>query len=86
MNKYENEIIMVLGHRGSGKSTWLTKNLNSFKPFLLVDPLNDPRFIPLNLYRIETKEEAEKIIVVGNPYRLVAAWRRAYSSAKALLR
>ena len=55
---YTNEIIAVFGHRGSGKTTWLMENIESFQPFLLVDPLYDPMFRVLGLYNITSMDEA----------------------------
>jgi hypothetical protein len=66
---YQNNIIAVFGHRGSGKTTWLMNNLDSFSPFLLVDPLYDPKFKSLNLYTITTLEEGFDLFKIGDPRR-----------------
>jgi len=66
---YQNQIIAVFGHRGSGKTTWLMREIDSFEPFILVDPLYDPKFKALNLYTITSIEEAFDLFKVGDPRR-----------------
>lgn len=66
---YTNEIIAVFGHRGSGKTTWLMENIESFQPFLLVDPLYDPKFRVLGLYNITSMDEAFDLFKNGEPKR-----------------
>ncbi len=67
---YNNHITTVLGHRGSGKSTWLYRNIESFFPFVLVDPLYDPKYEKLNLYKIRTIPEALHLFKNGSPARI----------------
>ncbi len=68
-SNYQNQIIAVFGHRGSGKTTWLFKHIDSFSPFLLVDPLYDPKFKQLQLYTITTVEEGFDLFRIGDPKR-----------------
>ncbi len=68
--RYQNHITCVLGHRGSGKSTWLYRNIDLYKPFVLVDPLSDPKFKALNLYQIKSMDEALKLFKDGKPERI----------------
>lgn len=67
---YTNRIIAVFGHRGSGKSTWLMRHIEEYKPYVLVDPLYDPKFTSLNLYSITSLEEGKKLFETGNPQRI----------------
>jgi hypothetical protein len=66
---YQNQIIAVFGHRGSGKTTWLFENINHFTPFIVVDPLYDPKFKMLNLYTIKSIDEAFDLFKIGDPRR-----------------
>jgi hypothetical protein len=67
---YENETTLVLGHRGSGKTRWLSKNIESYKPFVLVDPLYDPSYKALKLHTIKSMDEAFKLFRDGKPERI----------------
>jgi hypothetical protein len=67
---YTNHVTGVFGYRGSGKSTWLARNLETFRPFILVDPLYDPKFERFNLYKIESLEEGMDLFKNGNPQRV----------------
>lgn len=73
MKQYQNEVTAVYGHRGSGKSTWLFRNLESFKPFVLIDPLYDPKFASLNLYEITEIENLIDCFRNGRPERVYIA-------------
>jgi hypothetical protein len=64
------EVIAVFGHRGSGKTTWLIKNIDNYQPFVLVDPLYDPKFKTLNLYAIKSPDEALQLFQRGQPRRV----------------
>lgn len=66
---YQNQIIAVFGHRGSGKTTWLMNEIESFKPFLLIDPLYDPKFKTLDLYTITSIDQGFDLFVNGDPQR-----------------
>jgi len=66
----DNHITLVLGHRGSGKSTWLFRNIESFRPFILIDPLFDPKYQQLGLYEIEDLEELGGFFRTGRPERV----------------
>jgi len=67
---YSNHITLVLGHRGSGKTTWLFRNIDNFQPFVLIDPLFDPKFQSLHLYTPENMTEAYEIFRNRNPQRI----------------
>jgi hypothetical protein len=67
---YKNQIIAVFGHRGSGKSTWIAENIEDWKPFVLVDPLYDPKFQALNLYKVKSVEEAIEVFRDSDPQRV----------------
>ena len=69
VNEYQNQIVAVFGHRGSGKTTWILDNLKNFTPFLLVDPLYDPKFKNLDLYPITDLEQGFELFKVGEPRR-----------------
>lgn len=64
------EVIAVFGHRGSGKTTWLIKNIDFYQPFVLVDPLYDPKFKVLDLYVIKSPDEALQLFQYGQPQRI----------------
>jgi hypothetical protein len=70
---YQNEIIAVFGHRGSGKTTWMMKEIESFRPFLLVDPLYDPKFKSLDLHVLTDLDESFELFRNGNPQRCYIA-------------
>lgn len=67
---YSNHVTTVLGHRGSGKSTWLSRNLDSYEPFILIDPLVDQRFQDMRVYRINDVSEGFRFFKEGNPRRV----------------
>jgi hypothetical protein len=67
---YTNHITAVFGYRGSGKSTWLAHNLESFRPFVLIDPLFDSKFERFNLYQISDLGEAMEFFKNGDPQRI----------------
>ncbi|MDD5069087.1 MAG: hypothetical protein PHN89_05845 [Candidatus Pacebacteria bacterium] len=65
-----NHITVIFGHRGSGKTTFLFRNLESWKPFVLVDPLYDKKFETLNLHVLETVTDALELFKNGSPQRV----------------
>lgn len=64
-----NEMIAVLGQRGTGKTTWMFRNLPS-TPFVIVDPVYDVKFKSIPLKRIETIEEGFNLFKNGSPQRI----------------
>lgn len=70
MKPYQNHVTAVIGMRGSGKSTYLFRNLESWVPFILIDPLNDPKFQSLDLLRISSADEALHLFKNGEPKRV----------------
>ena len=67
---YINRITSVFGQRGSGKTTWLFRNLESLKPFVLIDPLYDPKFKRLGLYDISSLRHLMDSFKNGKPERV----------------
>lgn len=67
---YDNETTLVLGHRGSGKSTWLAQHIEGYRPFILVDPLFDPKYEKLGLYKVASMPELLQLFKTGNPQRI----------------
>ena len=69
---YRNEVVAVFGHRGSGKSTWLARTMEDCKPYLLVDPLYDPKYLKSDIHQLSSLEEALRMFRDGDPQRLYA--------------
>lgn len=61
---------MILGQRGTGKTTYLFRNLDSYEPFVVVDPVFDPKFQNADLYHLKSVDESLKFFKYGNPRRI----------------
>lgn len=70
LKPHSNELVAVFGHRGSGKSTWLFEHIDEFKPFVLVDPLFDPKFKAMNLYTLTSCGQALQLFNDAQPQRI----------------
>lgn len=66
-------MIAVLGQRGTGKTTWIFKNLDSFAPFVLIDPLYDPKFKKVDLHHLENIADAVPLFRDKDPRRIYAS-------------
>jgi hypothetical protein len=66
----KNFVILVIGHRGGGKSTWLMRNIEEFRPFVLIDPLFDPKYQSLGCYQPGDLVDFVDFCETGRPERV----------------
>lgn len=80
-------VACIVGRRGSGKSTYVRQHLGYYEPFLLIDPLQDKRYLDKNCFRVYNYDELlnaiesnkRRIIISVNPDELNIVLRILFS-------